>query len=326
MAPAVDGGLVVIDQLPPFVLEDVERTDTWVDAVRRPHTRTVLVAYGDEDRHEQFLWTPDPGRPSGSEPAIEPLRLPLDWPEQLVPGSWRPDGQAIGMGSTRRGTYLWFELGDQVTHRVRVGPDEAWNGVVGWSADGRAIVMGRSGCIDFCDVVQTWAARLRLSDGQIRDITQNDPVDGVVSSGSRGMSVRTGLGAYLYGDRIDFSQGLRVPGDFSRPWPRWAGKLADDSLDMWSRDGRSLYVVADTDDGRVLFRIDDPQAGVPLRPERAGLLPDAAELDQVEIAATWVLIRSGVLNTCRAGLVNLSSGEAYFHDRCVLSEVWLPGA
>lgn len=321
MAPAVDGTMTVVDELPPVVLDDVERTEAWVDLVQRPHSRQILVGYGDKDHFEQFLWTPEPGRSSGSVPKTEPLPLPADWPKPLAPGSWRPDGDAIGLGSTRRGTYVWFELGDDVTHRVR--GLEPWRQVIGWSADGTEILIGRNGCIDFCDVVQTWAARIRLSDGRSRDLTANDPARGRASGWSRGVSVHSGLAPYRHGARIDFSQGLRVSGDFSLRWPARAGRLAGNSGMIWSGDGRSLYVVADTDDGRALFRIDDPRAGVPLHPVLVGRLPARAELDQVEIADTWVEVGVDRFGTCREGLVDLSTGRLFVLDACVMSEIWV---
>ena len=325
LAPTVDGGLAIVDELEPAVFRDVERTDAWVDLAPRPHSNQILVGYGGKDAFEQFLWTPDPGRRPGSTPKIEALPLPADWPEHLAPGSWRGDGKAIGLGSTRRGNYLWFELGDETTHRVRIR--EQWQQVIGWSSDGDEILIMRNGCIDFCDVVETWAARVRLSDGRVRDVTQRAPADALASSTLRGVSVHSGLAAYQDvrdGRRIDFSQGLGVPGDFSFQWPKRAGRLAGDSREVWSQDGRSLYVVAKMGDGRALFRIDDPREGVALRPKLLGRLPAGAELDQVEFGGTWAEVGISALGTCREGLVDLSTGQAYLLDACAMSEVWVP--
>jgi hypothetical protein len=164
---------------------------------------------------------------------------------------------------------------------------------------------------------------MRLSDGRVRDVTLGTPID-AIGTGTDNLSVRTGLGVFGIGPtRITFSVGMNVPGDFTLRWPESAGAL-DGATRVWSRDGRSVYVVADTEDGRVLLRLDDPRPNVSIRPKIVGHLPEGAEVDEVEIAGRWALIQIWGLGSCREGLANLRTGEAYLMGRCVMSEAWLP--
>jgi len=322
VGPSTDGGFAVIDELPPAIFRDVARHDVGVHVAPRPGTSTVLVAYGHRRDHRLFLWTPEPGRDPGTEPVIEPLTLPSDWPEDRSPGAWRPDGMAIGLGSTRTRSFLWFDLNEQVTHRTRVGNDDAWNQVVGWTADGSSILIERNGCIDYCDVERHWVGVLRLSDGRVRDLTLDEPID-AIGTGTRGVSVRTGLAAWSTGaNRITLSPGIGLPGDFTFRLPGRLRNL-DGRTELWSRDGRQLYVVAETDRGRELVRINDPRPDSPLRFSAVGRLPDWAYVDEVEIAGSWVHVRVSRLGVCDAGLVNLETGEAYLENGCTMSHAWL---
>ena len=125
-APAVDGSLAVIDVLPAVVFDDAGRYDVWVDLVARPGTPTVLVSYGHDEGYEAFLWTPQPGREPGIPPAVEPIPLPSDWPVERIPTAWSPDGTRLGLTYLARRNYLWFELDDQATQRLRLGTADAW--------------------------------------------------------------------------------------------------------------------------------------------------------------------------------------------------------
>ena len=325
LAPSVDGGLAVVDEMPPFVFADVGRHDAFVSVTPRPGTSTVLVSYHGRRTSESFLWTPEPGRPPGSDPVIEPLLLPSDWPDDRIAGEWRPDGGALAFGSTRARNFLWFDRDELVTHRIRVGVDESWSEVIGWTPDGSSILIERRGCIDCSDIVKTWVGVLRLSDGRVRDVTPDAPIR-AIGTGTENVSVRTGLEAEGSAgtNHIQFSVGIGVPGDFTLRLPRRLGNL-DGVTDVWSRDGRSLYVVTNSPKGAVLLRIDDPKPDTQLRPTVVGHLPEGAAVEEVEIASTWAHIQISELGSCSEGLVNLDTGEAYLEQACFWSAAWLPG-
>ena len=327
LAPTVDGGIGTVAELPPVFLPDVEQYEPWVGLAPRPGSREIAVSYGDNESSHVLLWTPTSAPGSEAQPSVTQLAVPVDWPvDRSAALIWRPDGQALGFRySNGTRTFLWFELGDTTIRRLRA--ESRWSDVIGWSRDGASIVVRRGGCIDSCNARYSWLSLVGLQDGQTRDISPAAPIEGI-GSGADTVSLRNGLEVThdVRPDQIRFSTGINYPGEFTARWPAKAGFLnVDQPVGVWSRDGRRLYVAADTDRGRELFRVDDPRADARLHPVSVGLLPAGANVGEVEIAVTWVTITISELGTCSQGLVELVSGRAYLTP-CFGGSVWYPGS
>ncbi|MBA3876871.1 MAG: hypothetical protein C0498_08030 [Anaerolinea sp.] len=330
VGPAEGGGLAVIDEMPPVVLSRVRRIEPWVQISPRPGASSVVVAIGDDDSSSLTVWTPSKGGVSGS-PApgaeLEVLPLPDDAPDRVTGIIWRPDGKAIAMRDWEApGDVLWFELDDLELRRVPV--PELWADIVGWSADGEVLVVRHGVCTEGCPPPYSLLGALRLRDGQFSPVTPKSPVDALVVGAPLldGVSVRTGLVASGVGEgtRLEFTPGIGIGESFSLAWPRGFGRLDTGFLSAaWSADGRNLYLAVDTERGRELLRIDDPRAGVPLRPVAVGLLPPGTYPLEVDPTDGWARVVSRFVDGCREGLVDLRTGRSYLAD-CAGASVWFP--
>jgi hypothetical protein len=307
LAPSDDGQLVVIDELPPVQLTGLDRNEAWVDLAARPGTSSIAVSIGDNDSSTTVIWTPRQKVGVGTS-TVEAVAFPEDWPRHSGALIWRPDGEALGLRFLQRRTFLWFELGDTSTRRVKA--TEQGSEVVAWSTDGAAIVVQWLGCIDFCDVQRTWLSTVRLSDGNTRPVTAANPSD-VTGNGTSRVSTRSSLRPEgdASGSRLVFSPGIGVD-EFSKRWPAAIGRL-DDASYAWSADGRTVYVAADSARGRELLRIDNPRPDAPLRPTSVGLLPAHAQLRDVDILGGWIEVEVQTIFGCEQGVVDTTTGISY---------------
>lgn len=330
LGPAEDGGLAVIDEMPPVVLPRVRRSEPWVQLRPRPGTSGVAVAIGDDDSSSLVLWTPSGAGISGGSPSpakVEVLALPAGWPDRPTGLAWRPDGKAIAMRDwTASGDTLWFELDDLGLRRVPV--PELWADIVGWSPDGEVVVVRHGVCTEGCPQPYSWLGALRLTDGQFSPVTPKTPVDALVVGAPLldGASLRTGLVAsgMAEGTKLDFTPGIGIRGGFTLAWPPGFGRLDAGFLPAaWSTDGRSLYLAVDTERGRELLRIDDPRASVPLCPVSVGLVPPGTNPLEVEAIEGWAHVVNPSIDGCLDGLVDLRTGRSYLAD-CTGASVWFP--
>ena len=318
VGPAEGGRLAVIDEMEPVVLPRVRRSEPWVQLSPRPGTSSVVVTYGDDDSGNLVVWTPNgSGTRDGSVPGaeVEALPLPAGWPVRATGIAWRPDGKAIAVRDWgESGDILWYELDDLVLHRVAV--PELWGDTIGWSADGGVIVLQHAVCTEGCPPPYSLLGAIRLKDGRFTPVTPSTPID-ALAVGTAGASVRTGLVASGVedGSKLEFSPGIGISGTFALDWPVGFGRLGTGFLPAaWSQDGRRLYVAVDTARGRELLRIDDPRAGVPLRPVSVGLVPPGAHPVEVDANEAWARTVGQSVDGCREGLVELRTGRSYLAD------------
>jgi hypothetical protein len=299
LVPTDGGGLRTAAEMTPIDLgpggEDGGSVEPRI--IPRPGSHDVLVWVVDGSRG--WLW-----HGTG---VSERLALPADWPTASDDIAWRADGRALAASAgvptdagEFEGVFAVAELGAARTTFVPLTGE--YDRLEGWWSDAELRV-GHGICSDGCGGRYATSARLRISDGRLRQMTPADRGRGTVDTVSwRGGDLVLSV---VNDDRSD---------DIAIAWPAALG--GPDTVDPigFSADGRRLLVSRVDGEGVDVLALDDPVGGAVAgrvrdpRPMLIGRIAGRSLQLDVRPAGDWALVRDRVDDV---GLVRLSDGRAW---------------
>ena len=305
VVPTDEGGLRVAASMPPVELgpgRPIEDGEWTVILLPRPASAEVLawVQAGDDARG--WLWDGLTGP--------TPLILPPDWPALAVDLAWRPDGKALAASASAVseagdfvGTFVVAELGATTTNVVPIVGD--YDRLEGWWSRSELRV-GHGICTEGCDGRYAYAARLRIADRRLIQLTPADrsvqPIDLV----------------WFDGDAIRLSMINDDPtDDVAIDWPD-AGRPDGVEPIGFAADARTFLVAVRTAAGTDIATIDDPigrAIGGRLRdpqPKVIGHLTGRGLRVEMSPDLAWALVTDRVE---AVHLVRLADGRTWPLDR-----------
>jgi hypothetical protein len=290
--------------------DDVSR----LSLLPRPASQDILVWVDGPAGSRAWLWSPGGSR--------RDLALPTDWPPRTSDVSWRPDGLAIAAtayetnadDTTRSGFVIGILGGGTKWFATPPGYDrlEGW-----WTQD--ELLVGHGICTEGCPGRYSYSARLLVADGTLRQFsgTENGRLPIHLA-----YPAESGDAIVLSAVNEDPAHEIRID------WP--ASVQVEGGLEVigWSSRPRSLFVVARTASGPVIYRIDDPigraRAGdlTDPAPVRVGGLPSAGFVSvSISPDGRWAHVSD---RTGASQLVELASGRTWPIDRAAMV-VWSDG-
>jgi hypothetical protein len=246
LVPTEAGGIRVAAEMPPIDLGPAPPLDdrsTGIRLLPRPGSGDVLVWISSDDESHGVLWDGATG--------VHPLVLPAGWPKNAADAVWRPDGGALAGtavdASPDGGFASAIVIATPGERRVTTVPYAGdYDRLEGWWSM-TELRVGHGVCTEGCPGRYSYSARLRVSDGRLRQLTPADrgrqPIDFVISDPATG--------------RITMTMASEAPeSDLSIAWPADLGPvdLADGSV---ASDARSLIVVRTVETGTEVYRIED---------------------------------------------------------------------
>jgi hypothetical protein len=301
-----DGGIRVAAAMPVIDLGPIDPDESVQDGVvirPRPGSGEILVWTDDGQRSRGWLWDGAAG--------VTPLALPADWPAEAYDIAWRPDGKALAASASASseqgdffGIFVVAEIGAAKTTVIPLAGD--YDRLEGWWSQ-TELRVGHGICTEGCAGVYAFAARLRIADGRLTQLTPADRARSAidtfwVDNGQINLSMIN----------EDTADDIRIdwPGDPAAPDAAEPLGFAADNrtflVAVRTADGTDLAAIADPVGRAVDGRLRDPRPTVLGHIDGRGLVLDVAP-DQA-----WVIARDRVENL---RLVRLSDGRSWALDR-----------
>ena len=246
LVPTEAGGVRAAAEMPPIdlgVAPPLDDQSTGIRLLPRPGTGDVLVWISSDDESHGVLWDGAAG--------IQPLVLPAGWPKNASDAAWSPDGKALAGTAVDTSPDGGFAGAIVIAtpglrHVTKVPYAGDYDRLEGWWSM-TELRVGHGICTEGCPGRYSYSARLRISDGRLRQLTPADrghqPIDYVISD------PRT--------DRMTMTMANEAPEtDLSFAWPADLGPL-DQAAGSVASDSRSVIVVRTVATETELYRIDD---------------------------------------------------------------------
>jgi hypothetical protein len=306
IVPTEDGGVRVVAAMPDIELEAASEPGEGpptVALVPRPASGDVLIWVEDVNGARGWLWDGGASR--------TPLTLPRDWPIHAFDPAWSPDGRTLAASAGRatdegefEGIFALARPGARRTTVLPVVGD--YDRLEGWWSD-TELRVGHGICSEGCGGRYASSARLRITDGRLRQLTPADrakaPIDLAIWDG------QTIVLSLINDERSD---------DIRIDWPAELGGSDDSDVIGFVGDGPTLVVAHQAADGLIVRAIDDPVGravdGRLANPEprELGTVPGRAVSVDISPDLGWVVVHDRVDNI---QLVRLADARAWPLDR-----------